>query len=161
MPYVGYPRVGGTTALVGIDARPRLVDPLRFEVPATAERLAQIRHRLLAWIAPLGVPDPVVADIVLAVNEACTNSVEHAYRNADAGTIEIEASLVAGDIVVCIGDQGSWRPPSDEPTTRGRGLPIMEATSDRVELMRSASGTTVRVTFHTADTAQECGSRTT
>ncbi|ULE34955.1 ATP-binding protein [Mycobacterium sp. IDR2000157661] len=146
---------------MGLDARPRIVDPLCFEISATAERLAQIRHRLLQWIEPLGTPDAVVADIVLAVNEACTNSVEHAYRNEDAGTIEIEASVEGGTIVVCISDHGSWRPPSSEPTTRGRGLPIMEATSDLVELMRSASGTTVRITFHTAGTAQECGSRTT
>lgn len=161
MAYVGYPPARGTTTHVAFEARPHQVDHLRFEVPATADRLAQIRRRLLAWLQPLGVPEAAVSDIVLAVNEACTNSVEHAYRNTDGGTIKVEASIVGDDIVVCITDHGSWRTPSGLPSTRGRGLPIIEATSDHVELMRSTSGTTVQVTFHTARSGQECGSRTT
>ncbi|MEO3760000.1 ATP-binding protein [Mycobacterium sp. B14F4] len=129
-------------------------------MPATADRLAQIRRRLLAWIEPLGVPEAVVADIVLAVNEACTNSVEHAYRNSGDGIIEVEASVEDDDIIVCVCDHGAWRRPSDGPSTRGRGLPIIEATSDRVELSRTSAGTTVRITFRTG-AVQECGSRTT
>jgi anti-sigma regulatory factor (Ser/Thr protein kinase) len=146
---------------VGIEARPRQVDTLRIEVPATADRLVQIRHRLLAWIEPIGVPDAVAADIVLAVNEACTNSVEHAYRDSNDGVIEVEASLKDGSIIVCVSDHGSWLTPSGQPTTRGRGLPIIEATSENLELFRSEAGTTVRITFRTEPTAQECGSRTT
>ena len=159
--YVSYGLARGTTTDMGIDARPQRVDTLRIEVPATADQLVHIRHRLLAWLEPLGVPDAVVADIVLAVNEACTNSVEHAYRDFEVGTIEVEASVKGGDIVVCVSDHGTWRIPSSEPSTRGRGLPIIEATSDDVELSRSTSGTTVRITFRTAGAAQECGSRTT
>jgi serine/threonine-protein kinase RsbW len=148
---------------VGIDARPRPVDTLRIEVPATADRLAQIRRRLLAWIAPLGVPDAVVADIVLAVNEACTNSVEHAYPDTH-GLIKVEATAQDGRIVICVIDRGSWRTPSNLPTTRGRGLPIIEAISDGVKLSRTSSGTTVRITFHIAGAPSdlhEWGSRTT
>lgn len=161
MAYVVYRPAWGTTTGVGFDARPQRVDTLRIAVPATADRLAQIRHRLLAWVEPLGVPDAIVSDIVLAVNEACTNSVEHAYRDSGDGTIEVEAHVEDGNIVICISDHGVWRTPSDGPTTRGRGLPIIEATSDRVELSRTSSGTTVRITFHTAGAVQECGSRTT
>lgn len=135
---------------MGIDARPRPVDVLRIEVPATADRLAQIRRQLLSWMQPIGVPDAVVSDVVLAVNEACTNSVEHAYRDCDDGVIEVEARADDARIVVCVGDHGEWRAPSDQPSTRGRGLSIIQATSDNVELERSSAGTTVRITFHTA-----------
>ena len=159
--YVSYGLARGTTTVVGIDARSQRVDTLRIEVPAAPEKLSHIRHRLLAWLEPLGVPGAVVADIVLAVNEACTNSVEHAYRDSGTGTIEVEASVKGDNIVVCISDQGAWRIPSSEPSTRGRGLPIMEATSDHVELSRTNSGTTVRITVRMAGAVQECGSRTT
>ena len=130
-------------------------------MPATADRLATIRHGLLAWIAPIGVAEAAVADIVLAVNEACTNSVEHAYRDSGDGTIQVEALLKGDKIVVCVADHGVWRVPSGLPSTRGRGLPIIEATSEAVELSRSASGTTVRITFDIEGAVQECGSRTT
>lgn len=158
MAYVSYRPRRGTTTCVAIEARP--ADPLRIEVPAAADRLGQIRRRLLTWIEPIGVPDAVVADIVLAVNEACTNSIEHAYRDSDAGVILVEAFLEDGQIVICVADHGAWRTPSSQPSTRGRGLPIMHATSDTLELSRTSSGTTVRITFD-ATARQELGSRTT
>ncbi|UUO02326.1 ATP-binding protein [Mycolicibacterium novocastrense] len=147
-----------------IDVRLRPADPLRIEVPATADRLAQIRRDLLGWMAPVGVPDVVGADIVLAVNEAATNCVEHAYRDCSDGVMVVEASVEDGRIVVCISDHGQWRTPSTEPTTRGRGLPIIRAVGDGVEVRRSTSGTTVRIDFDMSDTGdrgQELGSRTT
>ncbi|WP_156426520.1 ATP-binding protein [Mycobacterium sp. IS-3022] len=153
-------QAGYNTGVV-IDVRLRPADPLRIEVPATADRLAQIRHRLLDWMAPIGVPDPVVADIVLAVNEAATNCVEHAYRDCDDGVIVIDATVEDERIIVCVSDHGAWRTPSAEPTTRGRGLPIIRAVGDGVDVAGSASGTTVRIDFEVTDGRHDWGSRTT
>jgi serine/threonine-protein kinase RsbW len=133
---------------VTTDPHPCPLDLLRIEVPATADRLADIRHRLLAWLEPIGVSDTNAADIVLVVNEACSNSVEHAYRDSDPGLIELEAALDGGQIVVRVADFGLWQTPLRQPSTRGRGLPIMHAMSDRVELDTSPTGTTVRMSFH-------------
>lgn len=154
----------GTTTGVVIDVRLRPADPLRIEVPATADRLAQIRRQLLGWMEPIGVPHAVVADIVLAVNEAATNCVEHAYRDSAEGVMVIEATVEDDRIVVCVSDHGEWRTPSTEPTTRGRGLPIIRAVGDGVEVRKSTSGTTVRIGFDVTDAehgGQELGSRTT
>lgn len=134
-------------------------------VPATADQLTDIRRRLFDWLEPLGVSSTVAADIVLAVNEACTNCIEHAYRGVKPGLIEVEA-VVDHDsrgeqIAVCIADFGTWRPPPAEPTTRGRGLPIMSAISDGVDLERTSAGTTVRIAFALAGEVQRPGSRTT
>jgi anti-sigma regulatory factor (Ser/Thr protein kinase) len=114
-------------------------------VPATSDRLAEIRRELLAWLTPTGVPN--TADIVLVVNEACTNCIEHAYRGIDPGLMRVEARHVGGHIVVDIADSGTWQTPPDQPSTRGRGLPIMRAVSERVELTTSRTGTTVRMSF--------------
>lgn len=151
MAYVSYRPKTGTTTGVGIDAQRRRADPLRIEVPATADQLAEIRRRLFAWLEPLGVSTTVAADIVLAVNEACTNCIEHAYRGTKPGLMEIEASVSRDghgeQIAVCVADFGTWRTPPTQPTTRGRGLPIMSAMSDDVDLERTSTGTTVRITF--------------
>jgi anti-sigma regulatory factor (Ser/Thr protein kinase) len=144
---------------VAIDACSRRVQSLRIEVPAAAERLAEIRRRLTCWLEPIGVSKTGVADIVLVVNEACTNCIEHAYRDIDAGSICVDANHDGAQIVVDIADHGVWQTPSSQPNTRGRGLPIMRAVSARVDVRSSPRGTTVRMKFDAAP--QGCGSRTT
>lgn len=144
---------------MAIDACSRPVGSLRIEVPAVADRLAEIRRRLAGWLEPIGVSDIGIADIVLVVNEACTNCIEHAYRGIDAGPILVDANHDHGQIVVDIADHGVWQPPPTLPSTRGRGLPIMRAVSAGMDVKSSPEGTTVRMKFDA--TPQGCGSRTT
>jgi anti-sigma regulatory factor (Ser/Thr protein kinase) len=121
--------------------------------------LAEVRRRLAVWLEPIGVSDTGIADIVLVVNEACTNCIEHAYRGIDAGPILVDANHDHGQIVVDIADHGVWQTPPTLPSTRGRGLPIMRAVSAGVNVNSSPEGTTVRMKFDAAP--QGCGSRTT
>ncbi|SEH59207.1 Anti-sigma regulatory factor (Ser/Thr protein kinase) [Mycolicibacterium rutilum] len=152
---------GYNTGVV-IDVRLRPADPLRIEVPALADRLAQIRRGLTAWLESIGVPDDVIADVVLAVNEAATNCVEHAYLNSEQGVMMVEASVEGDRLVVCVVDHGAWRTPTTEPTTRGRGILIMRAVGDDVDVDNSTSGTKVTMIFDvTEDRPQELGNRTT
>jgi len=144
---------------VALDAHPRPVESLGIEVVATAERLAEIRHQLAIWLEPIGVSDTGIADIVLVVNEACTNCIEHAYHGTAPGSIRVEANNDGGQIVVDIADHGVWRTPPSQPSTRGRGLPIMRAVSAGVDVKSSQEGTTVRMRFDAAP--QDRGSRTT
>jgi anti-sigma regulatory factor (Ser/Thr protein kinase) len=137
----------GTTTCVALDACSRPTKSLRIEVPASAERLAEIRRRLAEWLAPVGVSDAGIADIVLVVNEAATNCIEHAYRGLDPGPIRVDANLDHGQIIVEIADHGVWQTPTSLPSTRGRGLPIMHAVSASVDVTSSPDGTTVRMTF--------------
>ncbi len=133
---------------MAIDTPPRPSDSLRIEVPATADQLGEIRRRLLAWLGPVGVSRTSAADIVLVVNEAATNCIEHAYRGADPGLVRVEADLHGRRIVIGIADSGQWQmPPPRETNTRGRGLPIMHAVSNQMELDHTPAGTTVRIAF--------------
>ena len=84
---------------------------------------------------------------MLVVNEATTNCVEHAYREMDAGLMRVEATLQRGEICVSVRDFGTWKTPDPQPRTRGRGLPMMRAVSEHVEVNSSPSGTTVEMTF--------------
>jgi serine/threonine-protein kinase RsbW len=150
----------GTTSCVAVDACSRPVESLRIEVPATAECLAEIRRRLAVWLQPIGVSDTGIADIVLVVNEACTNCIEHAYRGIDAGPILVDANHDQGQILVDVADHGVWQKPPSQPSTRGRGLPIMRAVSAGMDVKSSPEGTTVRIKFDAVP--QTCGgSRTT
>lgn len=121
--------------------------PLLLEVPATPDRLGHVRAQLSAWLQGAGASETLIADIVLAGNEACTNSAEHAYRGGDVGTMKVGAWLREGEIVLSVLDFGTWKPPSGDNPFRGRGIPLMRALSDRIQMDHTSSGTTVEMAF--------------
>jgi anti-sigma regulatory factor (Ser/Thr protein kinase) len=81
------------------------------------------------------------------VNEGCTNCVEHAYRGHGLGTTLLEVKTVDGEVRARITDQGSWKPPAINPGNSGRGLILMRAISDTMEINSSSTGTIVDITF--------------
>lgn len=121
--------------------------PLRIESHAIADELASIRHRLADWLRAADVPHELIDDIVLVVNEACTNCVEHAYRGHGAGTTLLEVKTVDGQVRARVTDHGSWKPPAINPGNSGRGLILMRAISDTMEIDSSPTGTTVDINF--------------
>ena len=121
--------------------------PVRIEIDAVADQLADARHRLTAWLSGATVPQALAADIVLAVNEACTNSVEHAYERGERGRIRVEAEIGGPEIHVRVADSGLWKQPPSAPDTRGRGLPLIKALSDQGVLDGTPEGTTIEMSF--------------
>jgi anti-sigma regulatory factor (Ser/Thr protein kinase) len=121
--------------------------PLRIENDAAPHQLAGFRHGLTTWLQAAAVPAAIAGDIVLAVNEACTNSMEHAYPGADRGRIRVEAEIGGTDIHVRVVDSGLWKAPPTDPGTRGRGLPLIKALSDRGVLDGTPKGTTIELSF--------------
>ncbi|MGA5466036.1 SpoIIE family protein phosphatase [Mycobacterium sp. NPDC050041] len=122
-------------------------EPLHLEIAATPAHLGRVRTELTAWLAEVGAGEELATDVVLAVNEACTNSVEHGYRDVAAGVMIVDAAVWGDEIVTRVVDFGAWKIPDAKPRTRGRGLPMMRAVSTRVDLGPSAAGTTVEMVF--------------
>lgn len=121
--------------------------PLRLETDATADQLVVVRHRLAEWLRTAGTPEELAADIVLVINEACTNCVEHAYRGSVPGTMLLEAELADGEVRFRVIDSGSWKTPAPNPRNSGRGLLLMEALSDTMRLDATGTGTAADITF--------------
>ncbi len=121
--------------------------PLTIEKPAAADQLSDIRHRLAAWLRAAAVPEETVADIVLAVNEAAANSIEHAYRGHDPDRVRIEGENDGARVHLRIIDKGSWKAAPADPGVRGRGLLLIRAVSDWLEMDCTPSGTTVDMSF--------------
>ncbi|OBG24316.1 SpoIIE family protein phosphatase [Mycobacterium sp. 852002-51057_SCH5723018] len=119
----------------------------RIESAATADQLVDVRHRLAAWLRSVDVPDALAGDIVLVVNEACTNCVEHAYRGHGVGTMLLEAKIVDGKLQARITDSGSWKTPAANPGNSGRGLVLMRTLSEAMQVDSSPTGTTLDITF--------------
>jgi PAS domain S-box-containing protein len=125
--------------------------PLVIEKVASANELSDIRHQLAAWMRAAAIPDGPVADIVLAVNEACANSIEHAYRGHTPGRVRVEGENDGARVHLKIIDTGSWKTAPTDPGGRGRGLLLIRAVSDWLEMECTPSGTTVDMSFRLPD----------
>jgi anti-sigma regulatory factor (Ser/Thr protein kinase) len=112
-------------------------------LPGRAEEIAHLRHTLRLWLSCSGVSSPDVSDIVLAVDEAVTNAIEHSNPGSEA-TVEVAASVHPdATVVVEIADEGSWRAPHRSPSG-GRGIELMNLLCDSVEI-EHGNGTVVRL----------------
>ncbi|MBJ8337646.1 SpoIIE family protein phosphatase [Antrihabitans sp. YC3-6] len=119
--------------------------PMLIEVPAEGTQLGVLRARLRTWMDSCGVPEQVVVDSILAVNEAFSNSVEHAFRNVEPGRVTVTAVATVDELRFTVSDTGTWKEQAADPGYRGRGLPMMRALTDEVTIERSDAGTTVRM----------------
>ena len=123
----------------------------RIGIAADAESASRIREEFTEWLKRYFDLDPIrSSDLVLATNEALANSAEFAYLTTDRPrTMDLRAHYEPfdGRLTVSIADQGVWRVPNSAPANRarGRGIPLMEALSDRVDIETSTAGTQVRL----------------
>jgi serine/threonine-protein kinase RsbW len=119
--------------------------------PARPEHLAAIRVAVRRRLAEFGLGADAAEDVVLAVNEAASNSVEHAYRPPQpSGMVEVSLATVAGTLTVDVRDQGRWllrEVEGGERRLRGRGLMIMRSVLDAVRVDTGPFGTHVLATL--------------
>ena len=138
---------GGFDDDVAIVVYRRPPTALRLELVATPDQLGDIRASLSGWLRAASIPDELVADITLVVNEACTNSIEHGYRDRPPGSMAVHAEVNGREIYIEITDSGSWKTPDPNPRVRGRGVPLMRAVSGAMAVEGTATGTTITMTF--------------
>ncbi|MEU3013181.1 SpoIIE family protein phosphatase [Nocardia asteroides] len=133
-------------------------EPLRLDIPAAAAELTGLRRNLYRWFATAAVPHDLAADLVAAANEACSNSVEHAYRDTEPGRVTLTATCEGNRVVIEITDFGTWVPTPTDPGFRGRGVEMMRVLTEDLEFGHDEKGTRVRmwvtlpsITFPTAN----------
>jgi serine/threonine-protein kinase RsbW len=124
----------------------------RFERRVTAhqEHIAILRGAVVGHAKRWGASPEVCDDVRLAVSEALTNVVQHAYLGIDAGSMTVEAWVDDDDaLVVWVVDDGhGLRPRIDSPGL-GLGLGLMALMSDdfRIATRDGGSGTAVSLRF--------------
>lgn len=123
----------------------------RFELtlPARPENVAVVRHAFGGLADAFDITDQTLADIKLAVTEACTNVVVHAYPDGE-GPIVVSATIDEGDeqLTVVVADEGRGIVPRADSPGLGLGLPLIATLADSLELGSADGGRTeVRMTF--------------
>jgi anti-sigma regulatory factor (Ser/Thr protein kinase) len=115
-------------------------DHLDLHLAADPKILAEIRLVLRRWLRHHGANDSETMEITLAVSEACTNAIEHAYSPAPA-EFTLHAAARERRLTFVVSDAGRWRAPRGHD--RGRGLMIIRTAMDDVEVNSSATGTEI------------------
>ena len=132
-------RASGPYARTRFAPSSRPVSDFHLTVPARAENVSIVR-RLLEGVADVvGLPEDVVDDVRLAVTEACTNVVRHAYEEGE-GAIDVVVRPRSRSVEIVISDEGRGMGPSPDTTGPGLGLPLISALADSVELRPGRRG---------------------
>jgi anti-sigma regulatory factor (Ser/Thr protein kinase) len=112
---------------------------VRLTLPARPENVAVVRHVLGAFAEALHLSKPVVDDIRLAVTEACTNVVRHAYDGGEPGPIEIVIRPSGEMLDVIISDRGRGTGLSPDRAGPGLGMSLIAALAHSLEVQHSPS----------------------
>ena len=114
---------------------------VRLRIPARPEYITLGRLALTAIAGVRPVSDETLYDLKLALTEACTNSVRHAYENGREGNVEIVYELEPDRLVIEVGDEGAGFELLDDSNGQegeleegGLGIEIIRALADEVEI---------------------------
>jgi anti-sigma regulatory factor (Ser/Thr protein kinase) len=127
-----------------------MTEQFSLSVDSRLERLGEIAEFIEKTAQAVGMNDDQLYDVQMAVDEACTNVIEHAYGGRQDGTIDITCEKRSGNLVIVIRDFGEQFDPKqvEQPRTKdplskrnvgGLGIFFMKKMMDKVEFKFSPS----------------------
>jgi serine/threonine-protein kinase RsbW len=127
---------------------------VRLTIPAKPEYITLSRLALSGLSRVRQLPEGTLADLKLALTEACSNSVRHAYADRE-GHVEISFELRDDRLIVEVADDGTGFEPmgvaprtgDEELTEGGLGIAIIRSIADEVEIGGGPGGRGSRLRF--------------
>lgn len=116
-------------------------------LPTDARLISQTRRMFTGYLSEMGVNTDDVDDVALALAEACTNVMRHAYEQPDQ-CFHLSAELRPDEIVFVVQDEGIGLPDGvglampDPSATSGRGLQIIRQLMTSVDVQTAPSAGT-------------------
>ena len=115
--------------------------------PAISASVPAARRAVVALAAEAGASRGRLEAIALALSEALTNAVVHAYRGEE-GQVHLTAGVVSGELWVLVADDGCGLCARTDSPGLGHGLRLIALSADGLEIVRrSTGGTEVRMQF--------------
>lgn len=114
---------------------------MRNGYPATAAFVPLARNATARFVRNLGVEESVTQAVALAVSEACSNVVLHAYReHEEPGRMTVLVENGEGSLCVTVLDDGLGIAPRPDSPGLGMGLPLISHLTDGLELRSGLDG---------------------
>ena len=119
---------------------------LHLELPAEPASAGNAR-RAVARFASEAVPAVDLDAVRLAVSEAVTNAIVHAYRGLEPETVEVSAAANGGVLEVVVADGGVGMAPRGDSPGMGMGQPTIAVLADHVDVTLRRRGTRLVMQF--------------
>jgi anti-sigma regulatory factor (Ser/Thr protein kinase) len=141
-------------AVVTLSVAAAPLERLSLALPAAPSSVREVRHAFQRLATALGIDAKVANIFEIALGEAISNSVKHAY-GAALGAVHVRVWREVDLLIAEIEDRGQWRKARAED--RGYGLRIIRALTDSADVRCTSSGTTVRLSVSLARASQSAG----
>ena len=105
-----------------------------------------MRREIAAFAHRCGMDADSIEAVRLAVSEAATNAVVHAYRESQ-GDLRVRATAADDELVVVVCDTGIGLGPRADSPGLGLGMPLIASVTSRFRVVSDDSGTEVHMTF--------------
>ena len=109
------------------------------ELPAVPESIGTLRRAARDVAERCGAADEVASDVALAVSEAATNAVVHAYRD-EPGILALAAQTIDHEVLFRVIDDGAGLIPRPDSPGMGLGLPLIARLAEHFEVRPGPSG---------------------
>ena len=116
------------------------------KLPGTPLGVRMLRQRMAQIAADCGMDQDAIADVQLAVSEAATNAVMHAYADAP-GELAVSAAVRGSELEIVIGDTGPGLVERPDSPGMGVGLPLIAAVAERLRIISHPGGTEIHMAF--------------
>jgi len=121
-----------------------------WELPAEPESVTLSRGRVRTFATEHGVSAEDIIDLTLAVTEAVTNAVIHAFIDREPGVVRVTLITAADELTVVVSDNGRGMQPRADSPGLGLGLPTIGRLAAHVDLREApGGGTELSMTFAT------------
>jgi two-component sensor histidine kinase len=120
---------------------------VKLDLPSAPPSIKRARDAVASLAENVGAS---AGDVKLAVSEAVTNAVVHAFRDRAPGTISVKAEVDHGELVVIVADDGSGMRPNPDSTGLGLGISLITSLAREARFDSSPNGLTVSMTFEGA-----------
>jgi anti-sigma regulatory factor (Ser/Thr protein kinase) len=120
--------------------------PFEARIPGTPVGVRMLRGEMTGIAKDCGMDAEGIADVRLAVTEAATNAVIHAYADAD-GELRVTAAMQDGELAIVISDTGPGLVERRDSPGLGLGLSIIASVAERLKIVNRSSGTEIHMAF--------------
>jgi serine/threonine-protein kinase RsbW len=121
---------------------PALPAPFAQAWPALPDSVPAARHAVVGYLRDALTPNPPLADIGLAVSEAVSNAVHHAYVDRETGDVRIGIEVLADELELTVEDDGRGMLPRADSPGLGLGLPLLATITERFDTRTQPGGGT-------------------
>jgi anti-sigma regulatory factor (Ser/Thr protein kinase) len=122
--------------------------PFEATFPSSPSGVGALRREVAAFARRAGMDEEGLGSVRLAVSEAATNAVVHAYREETGnGELHVRAFVDASELVVVVADEGIGLAPRPDSPGLGLGMPLMASVTTSFQVVSGGAGTEIHMAF--------------